>query len=190
MSAGPTRRDLLGGGLRAGGLGLAASAAPALAGAGQALAQLTGDASILRRLVRLEQEAAFAYDRGAKSDSLPPPLRDTLKLLREQDLAHAEKLTAALQALGERRPALPRSVDDVDGLARALAGGERDFLSFALDLEERTVRAYYQALQRLGDAKTIKFAATIMGSDGQHLVVLRRALHRDPVPEALETGSA
>ena len=50
--------------------------------------------------------------------------------------------------------------------------------------------AYYQAHQKLRGAKLLRTTARIMASEGQHLVVLRQALGRDPVPNAFETGAA
>ena len=47
---------------------------------------------------------------------------------------------------------------------------------------------YYRAAPRLEDAKLLQLSATIMANEGQHLVILRRALGKDPVPNAFETG--
>ncbi len=61
-------------------------------------------------------------------------------------------------------------------------------LVFAVELETAAVGAYYDAHQRLEDAKLLQAGASIMANEGQHLVVLRQLLGRSPVPNAFETG--
>jgi hypothetical protein len=50
------------------------------------------------------------------------------------------------------------------------------------------VAAYYEAHRKLRDTKVLQTAAQIMAAEGQHLVVLRQALRRNPAPHAFETG--
>jgi hypothetical protein len=50
------------------------------------------------------------------------------------------------------------------------------------------VAAYYDAQARFVEAKLLQTAASIMGCEGQHLVVLRLAARRPPVPHGLESG--
>jgi hypothetical protein len=50
------------------------------------------------------------------------------------------------------------------------------------------VAAYHDAQAKLVEAKLLQTGASIAASEGQHLVVLRQAARRPPVPHALETG--
>jgi rubrerythrin len=190
LSPQATRRELLGQSLRLGGLAVVSAGAPALLEAGPALAQGQEDAGIVTRAARLELVAAFVYGTMSARQELPEGLRSLSSILRDQDRDHAQKMSDALEAVGAPRPTGPTAVRDVAGMAEALAGGEKEILEFAVALEERTVGVYYRAHQRLRDAKLIQSVSTIMGADGQHLVALRRALGRTPVPHALETGAA
>ena len=47
-----------------------------------------------------------------------------------------------------------------------------------------------RASRSCASAALLRTTAQIMASEGQHLVVLRQALGRDPVPNAFETGAA
>jgi rubrerythrin len=184
MSPTPTRRALLGRGLRLGGLAVAGAGGTALLGAGPALGQAWGDEALLVPLIRLERLAVLAYERLSANRAASATLRGQAETLRDQDQNHADRLIAALAALGGRAPAKP-TLAEAHGLT-----GEKRLLELAVGLEEMTVNLYYRAQRELRDAKLLQATATIMGSDGQHLVVLRQALHRNPVPRALETGAA
>ena len=72
------------------------------------------------------------------------------------------------------------------GLVRALSGGRTATLGYAEALEEAAVAAYYDAARNLRDPRLLALVARVLGSEGQHLAVLREALGRDPVPSASE----
>ena len=75
-------------------------------------------------------------------------------------------------------------------LNRALARGGAAFLRYALALEEEAVAAYADALASLRDPDLLQPLGSIMGSEGQHLVVLRRELDVEPLTRAFETAVA
>jgi rubrerythrin len=183
-----TRRDLVRRGLLFGGLTVAAAGVPTLLSAGRAFAQADGDTRILTGALGLEQTAVLVYDAARKSGRLRPVNRDVANLFGDQERQHADALVTALEQLGGTPPAGPARAGEVDGLAAALAGGQRTILEFAVALEEMAIAAYYQAQRKLADSKLLQTAATIMANEGQHLVVLRQALKENPLPTALETG--
>jgi rubrerythrin len=185
-----TRRDLVRRGVLFGGLTVAAASVPTLVQVGRAFAQADGDAQILEGAIGLEQTAVFAYAAAYDSGELAPGPKGVARLFRDQEQEHADGLIAALEALGGTPPAKPTRVGQVNGLAEAAAGGQKAIIEFAVALEEMAVAAYYEAAQKLKDAKLIQTGASIMGNEGQHLVVLRLALKRNPVPNAFETGRA
>jgi hypothetical protein len=59
---------------------------------------------------------------------------------------------------------------------------------FAIELELRAVGAYSEAVRNLSDPNLLRVIAGAMGTDGQHLVVLRQLARRNPVPNAFERG--
>jgi hypothetical protein len=183
-----TRRDLVLRGVAFGGLTLGAAGVPALLTAGRALAATDGDAHVLEGAIRLEQTLAFVYETVVGGGRLAPDVGAGTRHFHRQEKEHAHALIGALARLGGVPPAPPARVDQVNGFAQAVAGGQTATLQFAVAREEMTVAAYHRAAQTLKDAKLLQASASIMCSHGQHLVVLRQALRRNPVPHALETG--
>jgi hypothetical protein len=165
-----TRRGLLLGG---------AAAVPLLGAAGEALAAARGDRQIVTAAIVLEQRAAAIYDSAARTHNVAPELRSLARHLRDQEREHADGLTQALRGLGGHPP--PRLGQEFR------APGGRDFAPFAIELENRLIAAYYEAMPRLGRGLRQPLAS-IMACEAQHLVVLRQALGRDPLPQAFETG--
>jgi rubrerythrin len=184
------RRDLLRRGLAVGGMTLAASSIPVLLGVRNAFAQASGDAEILESAIGLEQVAVFAYGAALDGGLLDRGFTRLATTFRDQEQAHADALISALGDLNGRPPAKPRSVADVDDVLKGLGDvrSQRDVAEFAVALETAAVAAYHDAQRKLGDAKLLQAAASIMANEGQHLVVLRQALGRVPVPDAFETG--
>ncbi len=180
-----TRRDALRRGLIAGGGVLCASAVPTLLRVGRAFAAADGDEAVLSRAVGLEQTAVVAYGAALGAGTLGPDLQATVRRIRGQERQHAAALTAALRKLGGSPPRPPRP-GEIRGL-RALRT-QNEIAAFAIELENMVVAAYYQGQQKLREPALLRTTAQIMASEGQHLVVLRQALGRDPVPQAFETG--
>jgi hypothetical protein len=155
-----TRRALLAGG---------AAAVPLIGPAAEALAAARD----------LEQHAAAAYDTAAGDAKVPAALRRLARHLRDQEREHADGLARALRGLGGRRPAPPAD--------SAPPPSGPDFGPFALELENRLLAAYYDAMPRLRPGLRQPLGS-IMACEGQHLVVLRQALGRNPLPKAFENG--
>ena len=188
-----TRRDSVRRGMRLGGAVLAASALPLVAGARGAGAKSPpagSDAKILANLTAYEQAAAVTYRQGLGTGALSPDAEDTFRLLESQEQEHADALAAAARDAGGRPPAPPHPAAVSLGPRRLTAlRTQTALLAFALDGEEGAVHAYWGALKELSGAKRIELAAQVMANRGQHLVLLRQALGRPPVPRAFETGS-
>lgn len=183
-----SRRDLLRRGLAVGGVVLAASTIPALLRVRTAFAQAEGDEAILEGAIGLEQTAVLAYGTAVESGLLKGRARAAAKAFRADEQEHLDALSSALRGLGARVPTGPVSAKDVEGLSALKS--QRDVLEFAVELETMGVAAYYDAHRKLKDARLLQTGASIMANEGQHLVVLRQALKRDPVPNAFETGKA
>jgi rubrerythrin len=185
------RRALLRRGFALGGAAIAASSIPLLWSVRNAFAQAKGDTAILGRAISLEQVAVLAYDTAIAGGLLSPALTGVARTLRAHEQEHADRLTTALTDLGGTPPPAPQGIADVDKVVKGLgdAKTQTDVVNFAIELETAAVAAYLDAHRELVEAKLLQTGASIMASEGQHLVVLRRAIGKDPVPAAFETGA-
>jgi len=188
-----TRRDMVRRGIAAGGAAvLAASAIPLLLGVRKAFAQAEGDAAIIESAIGIEQIAVFAYARAVSSGILDEETMRIATQFGAHEQEHADGLIAALEALGGKPPAKPTNLADLDAVQDGFgdARTQADIANFAIELETAGIAAYYDAQLKLKDAKLLQTGASIMANEGQHLVVLRQAVRKAPVPNAFETGEA
>ena len=185
------RRALLRRGLTLGGAAIAASSIPLLWSVRTAFAEAKGDTAILARAINLEQVAVLAYDTAIEGGLLSPALTEVLRTLSAHEQLHADRLTTALTDLGGTPPPAPQGAADVDKVVKGLSDAktQADVVNFAIELETATVAAYLDAQREFVEGKLLQTGASIMASEGQHLVVLRRAVGKDPVPAAFETGA-
>ncbi len=187
-----TRRDMLRGGLAVGSTVIAASTVPLLLRARNAFAQAMTDEQILKAAIHFEQVAVFAYEAALKSGKLDGKTTQVARLFKTHEEAHRDALTTALQGMGgggvPPAPTSPRA----DPLLRPLlkVRSQKDIALYAIELEGVGVAAYHEAQRKLKDARLLKTGAQIMANEGQHLVVLRTAVKRPPVPDAFEVGKA
>jgi rubrerythrin len=185
------RRALLRRGIGLGGAAIAASSIPLLWSVRNAFAETNGDTAILGRAIGLEQVAVLAYDTAIDGGLLSPALLTVARTFRGHEQAHADTLTTALTDLGGAPPPAPHGIADVDKVVKGLADvkSRADVVNFLIELETATVAAYFDAQAKLVEPKLMQTGASIMASEGQHLVVLRRAVGKDPVPAAFESGA-
>jgi rubrerythrin len=171
---------------------LLAGAVTFLAGARGAAAAPTDDEkrklaqAALTEALKVEQTSVVAYEAIANSGRLSARATALLRGLLADDREHAAQLVSALQAEGVTPPIPPRRAT-----IRGLTAVHSDDAAarFAIVLEERAVGAYLAAIRNLSDANVLRTVAGAMGTDGQHLVVLRQAAGEVPVPRAFERGS-
>jgi len=185
------RRELIRRGLAVGGAVVAASSVPLLLSVRDAFAAGEADKTILADAIRMERIAVLAYDKLIEGGLLSRDLQRLARMLAGHEREHADALTTALADLRIQPPAQP-TAKDIDSVVKGIGDvrSQADVLSFAIELETASVAAYHDAQRKFYDAKLLQLGATIMASEGQHLVLLRQALHRPPVPNALETGSS
>ncbi|TMK40977.1 MAG: ferritin-like domain-containing protein [Actinobacteria bacterium] len=183
----PRRRELARAGL-AGGAALALWGGWRLAAAPAARAE---DRDELFALVAVEQALALAYAIARSRPGLDAGTRRLLGVLHDHERRHAEALGGLVRASQGTLPPEPRRLSDVDHYLPGLgaARGAREILAFAVGLEAVGLAAQAQALGRLTDGRAIQTVASITAAEGQHLVALRLARGREPLPEALETGT-
>jgi rubrerythrin len=143
-----------------------------------------GRAALVAAL-NVEQTAAVAYEAIANSGHASVRTAALLRMLQDHDNQHAQQLVAALDSQGVKPPIPPRRAA-IRGLARV--HDDATAIAFAIDLELRAVGAYNEVVRYVADPNLLRTVAGAMGTDGQHLVVLRQLAQRQPVPAALERG--
>jgi rubrerythrin len=160
---------------------LAASSPPALSSDDK---KKLAEAALAGAL-QIEQTAVVAYEAIANSGRLSARATAFLRTMLDHDRQHAAQLVTALDTMGVKAPIPPRRAT-----IRGLAAVHDDAAAadFAIALEERAIGAYSVAVRHLSDANVLRTVAGAMGTDGQHLVVLRQLVRRDPVPGAFERG--
>jgi rubrerythrin len=185
------RRDLLRRGFALGGAAIAASSVPLLLSVRNAFAQTSGDAEILQNAITIERVAVITYDAALTGGLLSPTVMAVARRLRDHERQHSDALVKALTDLGGTPPAEPKGVADVDKVVKGLGDvkTQGDVVNFAIELETAAVAAYHDAHAKLVETRLLQTAASIMASEGQHLVVLRRLVRRNPIPNAFETGT-
>jgi len=140
------------------------------------------DVGVLNRVLEAERELAAAY-----ADAVAPAMRGgrwtAVERLLTQERDHVDALVEAIGQLGAAPARGPGRYDF--GAARTAAGA----LALAVHLENRAIAAYLDALPRLTSPDLRGTAASMLTSDAEHLVVLRRELGEDPVPSAFAGGA-
>ena len=144
-----------------------------------------GQAALVAAL-NVEQAAVVAYEAIANSGMVSVRTATLLRTLQDHDNQHAQQLVMALDSQGVDTPIPPRR-GAIRGLGRV--HDDATAVAFAIDLELRAVGAYNRVVRYVGDPNLLRTVAGAMGTDGQHLVVLRQLAHREPVPDAFERGT-
>lgn len=140
-----------------------------------------------RAAVAGEQRAAVGLEAITNSDVLGEENVEAMRVLLDHTLAHVrvlEKLYAAQS--GEERP-LPPTRTQIEGLDDLT--GEREALRLALRLEEQAIASHLNAIRVYRNPTMLRLIAGAMGTDAQHLVMLRQLLGEDPVPGPFERGA-
>ncbi|HEX8066079.1 MAG TPA: ferritin-like domain-containing protein [Thermoleophilaceae bacterium] len=182
-----------GGGRRAAGFSRRAALAAAAAAPAAALplaARAATDAERERRALRAavagEQRSAVAFEAIANGDLLGEEATAAIRVLLDHAKAHVAALEPVFRAQTGEKPPLAPSRTAIPGLT-GLRGG-RDALRLAARLEERAIAAHLDAVRLSRNSALLKLIAGSMGSDAQHLVLIRQLLGDDPVPAPFERG--
>lgn len=175
------RRLFLG---RSGGLVLSGAAVALLAGQDTLAAKTggahAGDIQILNTAIGAELEAIAAYQLGAESKLLSPPVLDLALTFQAHHKEHVALLSSTVTKLGGKAAMGKAQYDfPVEQLKTQL-----DVLKFAAQLEQGAVSAYLGAVPLFGNRDLSKAAASILGDEAMHWAILRQAIGQVPVPVA------
>lgn len=159
---------------------VAVASAPLLLVAAPVLAaDSSADAAVVTELLSAELLLQKSYE---ACSSGPRRVSRIARRFWAHEVQHTAALAQALEALGAPGVPPPR---DLPVLSRRSPRGR---LRYLLALEETTLATMHAALGELSDDKLLQTTATILGCQAQHLVVLREALGRQPLPAALDAG--
>jgi hypothetical protein len=136
---------------------------------------------VLTRVLRAEQAGQAAYAAALRFPSAE--IRAVAKRFKAHEDRHVAALATSLDALGARRPPPLRR------LAQPPPGDARGQLMLLLGIEERLLREWIGAHRGLENVSLIRMATQVLACQAQHVVVLREALGRDPLPSALDDGA-
>jgi rubrerythrin len=142
------------------------------------------DAAVLGALLDQEHNAIAAYTLLATK--LHGPALASARHFAAHERQHADALAREIGRLGAA-PAPPRPQSEYASGFPKLRG-ERDALSFALDVETTAVAAYADALGKLATDAVRATAASILTTEAQHAAVILGDLGRAQVPEPFVTG--
>ena len=141
---------------------------------------------LLNSVLALEHATVAAY--AALGARLAGPARAAASAIAAQERAHVERLSELITGLGGTpvagrppeayEPSFPRLDDAADALL------------LAVDVEERLVRAYLDALAKLPAGPLRRAAAGLATSESEHLAVVH-GLQGEPLAgEAFVTGTS
>jgi ferritin-like protein len=154
-------------------------------GTASAASDKSADAEVLNRLLGRELAATQAYER------VLPRLRGAdLAMARRfhaQEQEHTDALIKALRGLGAKAEPAEEEIE-MEGLRT-----RADLLGFLYELESHSIDNGLRAISDLIAPWPRSLLGSIVANQGQHLVLLRRALGAPPlatVPEAFENGTA
>jgi rubrerythrin len=168
------------------GLLLSASAVALLAGCDTLAGMQKGsksessDVVVLNSALSAEYEGIAAYQVGAESRLLEPPILKVALQFQGHHKQHADVLVKTITQFGGK----PISAKDKYIFPTDKLKTQADVLRFAAQLEKGAVSAYLGAVPVFNNRDLAKAAASILGDEAMHWAVLRNALGEDPVPVA------
>jgi hypothetical protein len=138
------------------------------------------DITVLNELLGLEQEAAAAYTAGIPLLS-GPIVQDCRQFLNDE-IAHAGELYSLIKRQGGT-PVKPRQAYSL-GSPRSRG----DVLALFHSIEQRQIAAYLAAIPLVTPGGARAALGAILGSDAQHVALIRGALGERPLAGAFVTG--
>ena len=129
------------------------------------------DTELLEDLLAHEHRLLAAYEAALRRDAVEAGLGS---VLRDHEREHVRALGEALDGAGDRNP---RASVPSPELTAALRDREA-FALYAIELEERTIAAYEDAVPRIAEQPLRQPLGSIMACGSAHVVALRDLLGR------------
>jgi rubrerythrin len=191
-AGGRSRRELLVAGTTAAAGGGAAALIASCGGGGSktkstdtvSTTEAASDAAILNVLLDQEHSSIAAYTLIATK--LSGPALASVRRFAGHERRHADALGRAIARLGGTATAPRPEEEYARGFPRLR--GDRDALSFALDVETTAIAAYADALGKISTDPVRATAAAILVTESEHAAVVLGDLGRPQVPQPFVTG--
>ena len=184
----PTSRRAL---LRGSGVGLAAGAALAISAcAGRSrqpnvdtipTAARNADVALLNGLIDREYKAIAAYT--ACIPLLSGREQNAAKQFLSQETTHAGELSGLITQAGGFADKARASYDLGQPRTR------KEVLDLLHAVEQEQIAGYVEAIPAVSPGSVRAALSAMLANDAQHIVVLRRTLHVEPLPSAFVTGN-
>lgn len=141
----------------------------------------------VRTAVAGEQTTAVAFEAIANSDVLGEDHVETMRVLLDHAKAHVSALEDLFKAQTGDDPPLAPTRTTIDGLDNLRGDGAA--LRLALRLQQQAIAAHLDAIRLYRNPSMLRLIAGAMGTDAQHLVLLRTLLGQAAVPAPFERGA-
>lgn len=140
-----------------------------------------GDLDILNFALTLEFLEAEFYVRGIDAGLVSGRELELVTPIRDHEIAHAEDLTATIEALGGT------PIDEPEFMFPEETFADREqFLMAASMFEELGVTAYHGQVPNIESPEILGAAAAIAGVESRHAAVIADLLGEDPFPSPFE----
>jgi rubrerythrin len=163
-----------------GGATLSAAAIYLLDGNGTAAAMAaaapSNDVAILNVALGLEHEAIAAYQLGAESHLLTPPVLQVALLFQGHHKGHRDLLIGAIQQLGGTPVASKTNAQYAEALHASTLHSQADVLGFAKGLELGAINAYLGVIPSFDNKDFGKVCGRLAADETMHWTVLTQAL--------------
>ena len=133
-----------------------------------------------------EQASAVAFEAIANSDLLDQDAAATMRVLLDHAKEHATVLADAFERATKEDPPLPPRRAEIPGVKGIRS--RRGALRLAERIEDAVVATHLDTARLTRNSTILKLVGGAMGSDAQHLVMLRELLGEAPAPDAFERG--
>ncbi len=190
LQAGPDRRRFL----RGAGIATLSATAIAMLGGREALAQgMKGDAgkdvAILNVALGLEHEAIAAYQIGAESRLLKPPVLGVAVQFQGHHKEHRDALAATIRKMGGTPVGAKPMQEYADALNVKMIRSAADILVLAARLEKGAANAYLGVIPSFSNGDLAKVAGRLAADETMHWTVLAQVTKEMLPKKALSFGA-
>lgn len=147
------------------------------------------DVNILNVALGLEHEAINAYQLGAESGLLQPPVLATAVAFQSHHKEHRDALIATIRKLGGMPAAEKPKAEYAQALNAASLRNQADILKLAQRLERGAANAYLGVIPAFGDKGLAQVAARLAADETMHWTALTNAMSEMLPQKALTFGA-
>lgn len=147
------------------------------------------DVNILNVALGLEHEAINAYQLGAESGLLQPPVLATAVAFQSHHKEHRDALVATIRKMGGTPVAEKMKAEYAQGLNASTLRNQADVLKLAQRLERGAANAYIGVIPSFGDKGLAQVAARLAADETMHWTALTSAMAEMLPQKALTFGA-